>query len=233
MSVPLDPVGQTGRMHDPILDAGDPGSAGRELVLASGSPYRAAMLAQAGIHVTIDPPDIDERALDHLFHELGPVGFALDLARRKAAVVAPRHGDAFVLAGDQVGVLDGADGPRQLNKQPTEDGAVAQLMAMSGSTHRLVNGLVIVHLRSGRAIEGVDEQLVTMRDFDEVEARRYVQRFEPYDSGGSYRLEDQLDMGEGEGFVIDVQGEHESGVRGLPLPLVQRMLTALAAEVAD
>jgi septum formation protein len=220
-------------MHDPIPGGTDDVVPARQLVLASGSPYRAAMLAQEGIHATIDPPELDERALDHLFDDLGVVGFALELARRKAAVVAARHPDAFVLAGDQVGVLDGPDGPRQLNKQPEEDGAVAQLMAMSASTHRLVNGLVIVHLRSGRAIEGVDEQRVTMRDFDEDEARRYVRRFTPYDSGGSYRLEDQLDMDEGEGFVVDVQGEDESGVRGLPLPLVRRMLVSLAAEVGE
>lgn len=198
-----------------------------ELVLASGSPYRAAMLAQAGIHVTVDPPEVDERALDHLFDDLGAEGFALELARRKAAVVVARHPDAIVIAGDQVGVLDTPSGLRQLNKQPDEDGATAQLMRMSGTTHRLVNGIVIVHAATGRAVEGVGEQRVTMRAFDETEARRYVRRFEPFDSGGSYRLEDQLEMDEGEGFVVEVEGEHDSGVRGLPLPLVRRMLASL------
>jgi len=203
------------------------------LVLASGSPYRAAMLAQAGIHVIVDPPELDERALDHLFDELGAEGFALELARRKAATVVPRHPDAMVIAGDQVGVLDTSSGLRQLNKQPDEDGATAQLMTMSGTTHRLVNGIVVVHVRSGRAIEGIDEQRVTMRPFTEPEARSYVRRFEPFDSGGSYRLEDQVDMEDGEGFVVQVEGEHDSGVRGLPLPLVRRMLTSLGVPTPD
>jgi septum formation protein len=201
------------------------------LVLASGSPYRAAMLAQAGIPAEIDPPEVDERALDHLFDQLGAEGFALELARRKAAAVAVRHPDALVLAGDQVGVLDTADGPRQLNKQPDEDHATAQLVTMSGTTHRLVNALVLVHLDSGRTVEGIDEQRVTMRAFSEAEARGYVRRFEPYDSGGSYRLEDQIEMEPGEGFVVEVEGEHDSGVRGLPLPLVGRMLDALVAQL--
>ena len=191
------------------------------------------MLAQAGIHVIVDPPELDERALDHLFDELGAEGFALELARRKAAVVVARHPDAMVIAGDQVGVLDTSSGLRQLNKQPDEDGATAQLMTMSGTTHRLVNGIVVVHVRSGRAIEGIDEQRVTMRPFTEPEARSYVRRFEPFDSGGSYRLEDQLEMEDGEGFVVQVEGEHDSGVRGLPLPLVRRMLTSLGVPTPD
>ncbi|CAN5570863.1 two-component system response regulator ActR [soil metagenome] len=185
------------------------------------------MLANAGIEVTIDPPDVDERALDHLFDELGAEGFALELARRKAAVVAQRHPAALVLAGDQVGVLDGAGGLRQLHKQPDEDSAAAQLMTMSGTTHRLVNGMVLVHLRSGLAVEGVDEQRVTMRAFDEAEARAYLREFEPYDSGGSYRIEDQIDMEDGRGFVIAIEGEDDTGVRGLPLPLVRRMIAEL------
>ena len=203
---------------------------GPQLVLASGSPYRAALLASAGMAATIDPPDVDERALDHLFERLGPEGFALELARRKAADVAPRHAEAFVLAGDQVGVVDTAQGPLQLHKQPDEDRAVEQLLRMSGTTHRLVNGLVVVHLSSGRVVEGVDEQRVTMRAFDEAEARAYVRRFEPYDSSGSYRIEDQLEMDDGEGFVVDVEGEDPSGVQGLPLPLVRRMIDALPAD---
>ncbi|MHB1139804.1 MAG: Maf family protein [Microthrixaceae bacterium] len=202
----------------------------RPLVLASASPYRAALLASVGLIATVDPPDVDERALDERFPELGAERFALELARRKAADVAPRHRDSDVLAGDQVGVVDLADGRQlQLHKQPDEDAAVEQLLMMSGTTHRLVNGLVLVHLASGRAVEGVDEQHVTMRAFDEREARAYVRRFEPYDSSGSYRIEDQLEMDDGEGFVVDVQGEDPSGVQGLPLPLVRRMIAALAA----
>ncbi|MCZ7628497.1 MAG: Maf family protein [Microthrixaceae bacterium] len=78
-----------------------------ELVLASGSPYRARMLSDAGYKLVIDPPDVDERAADHLLDSLGPGGLAMELARRKAVAVAPRHRGSTVLAGDQVGVVGG------------------------------------------------------------------------------------------------------------------------------
>lgn len=207
------------------------------LVLASGSRYRAALLAQAGIAVTIDPPDLDERALDHLFTDLGPEPFALDLAARKAIAVSRRHPGALVIAGDQVGVLEEAGRPpRMLTKQADPAGAVEQLMALSGSTHRLVNGLAVLDLRdrdAPRLVDGLDVQVVTMRPFSRAEATSYVDRFAPFDSSGSYRLEDQDALAPGEGFVVSVQGEDRSGVLGLPLPLLRRLLGQLGVTPAS
>jgi septum formation protein len=196
----------------------------RRVVLASSSRYRAQMLAAAGIDAEIDPPDVDERAHDRLLTELGPDGLALELARQKAAEVAVRHPDALVIAADQVGVVPDGDVNILLTKQPDVGGAVAQLMTMSGTTHELVNGLVVLDTATGARSEGVDRQRVTMRRFGEDEASEYVGRFEPFDSSGSYRLEDQEHMAPLSPFVVAVDGEDDSGVLGLPLPLLHRLL---------
>lgn len=204
----------------------------RNLVLASGSPYRAKILADAGLPARIDPPDVDERALDHLFEQLGPEGFALELARLKAAAVVPRHPDVVLIAGDQVGVLQTRTGPQQLTKQPDEDSAVSQLLTMGGTTHSLVNGIVLVDTATGRTVEGTDVMKVTLRPVTEDEVRAYVRRFEPYDCAGSYRMEDEAGMAEGEGFITSIEGEDPSGVKGLPLPLLRRMLAELGVDGA-
>lgn len=200
------------------------------LVLASSSRYRAAMLSEEGLDAVVDPPDVDERALDGRLDDLGPSGLALELARRKAASVAPRHPGSLVVAGDQVGVIVAEGRPVMLVKRPDRAGAVEQLVAMSGSSHELHNGLVVLDASTGRVAEGVDVQRVTMRRFTRDEAAQYVERFEPFDSSGSYRLEDQADMAPLEPFVVAVQGEHDSGVRGLPLPLLRRLLAELSRE---
>jgi septum formation protein len=203
---------------------------GRRVVLASGSRYRAQVLAEAGFDVVADPPEVDERAHDDLF-AVDPAALALLLAELKATDVAPRHPASVVLAGDQIGVLDRAGGPCQLTKQADEDAAVEQLMSMSGSSHSLVNGIVVLATgRTGRIVgsaRGTDVQRVTMRSFTEPEARSYVRRFRPFDSAGSYRLEDQELMSGQDAFVVDVQGEDPSGVLGLPVPLVRRLLDEL------
>lgn len=205
-----------------------PATSPARLVLASGSRYRAAVLAAAGYRVTVDPPGLDERALDGLLAELGAEGFALELARRKSALVRPRHHGAVVVAADQVGILDGPEGPVLLTKTPEPAAAVDQLVAMSGTTHRLVNGVVAVR-GPDRSAEGVDVVEVTMRPFDRSEAQEYVRRFAPHDTAGSYRIEDGDRMAPLAPFVVDVVGEDRSGVLGMPLPLLGRLLDRLAA----
>lgn len=204
---------------------------GVEVVLASGSPYRARLLEDLGLSVTIDVPGIDERSADGLLAEEGPAHLAVELARRKAEAVAPRHPGAWIIAADQVGVLRSGRGSVMLTKRPSPEEAVSQLLAMRGSTHLLVNGVAVVQAPWGPGVTGVDVQRVTMRDFTAQEARSYVERFSPLDTVGSYRIEDQEMMSQEERLVSGVAGEDPSGVIGMPVPLLRRLFAELAHRV--
>lgn len=196
-------------------------------MLASGSRYRREVLERAGYAVEVDPPQVDERSFDHLLRERGPDELASELARRKCLDVAHRHRGAVVLAGDQVGVLERPDGPVLLSKTPDHDSAVSQLLSMSGTVHRLHSALAVAVGPDGPMVAGVDVATVTMRDFDRDAAARYVERFAPHDTAGSYRLEDQEEMEPQDRLVVSVEVEHPSGVMGLPLPLLARLLDRL------
>lgn len=216
-------------MPDRVPASSPPPGSDRSLVLASGSRYRADVLRRAGWTVQIDPPDVDERAADPLLASLGAAGLAIELARRKLAAVAPRHHGVLVVAADQVGVLEGGDGIRLLTKQRDRDAAVDQLCCMSGTTHRLVNGVAASEDGGSTVVEGSDVVEVTMRAYSRQEAAEYVERFEPFDTSGSYRIEDGAHMAPLEPFVRSIHGAHESGVVGMPLPLLQRLIEQLAA----
>lgn len=203
-------------------------------MLASSSRFRASVLAEAGIETRVEPPDVDERALDEQLASSPVEDHALVLAEAKARSVLERIGDGtggqpapLVIGADQLGVVgDGVD-RLILHKRATVDEAVEQLMAMSGTTHRLVNGLVVIDGRTGFVERGIDVMEVTMRDFTRDEAISYVERFQPFDSAGSYRIEDQDEMSDGERFIVDVQGEDPTGVLGMPVPLLERMLASM------
>lgn len=196
------------------------------LVLASSSIYRARLLRDAGHEVLVDPPEVDERALDPWFVDRGARALAVELARRKAAVIAERHPGDVVVAGDQVGVVASDTGLVMLTKASSPAAAVAQLERLSGTTHELVNGLVV--RRDDAELHGVDVQRVTFRSLRRDEIEDYVATFAPFDTSGSYRLEDDEAPGRGEPFVTRVDGEDPSGVLGLPLPLLSRLLAELS-----
>ncbi len=72
------------------------------LVLASASPRRLALLRQIGIEPdAVDPAHLDERS----WPQARPGELAGALAAAKAAEVAARHPDCFVLGADTVVAL--------------------------------------------------------------------------------------------------------------------------------
>ena len=190
---------------------------GRRVVLASGSLHRARLLRDAGIAFTVAVPSVDERSFDPLFDPTDPGAHAVRLASAKAAdVAASKDTDpsALVLAADQLAVL----GETMLTKPSTPAAAVEQLVAMSGSTHSLVNGVVVLDPESGREESAVDVNVVTMTAFSRSAAERYVDHHRPFDAVGGYRIEDDA------GLVGSVEGSTD-GVIGLPLDVVRDLLS--------
>ncbi|MBU6216957.1 MAG: Maf family protein [Acidobacteria bacterium] len=203
-------------------------SVGVHLLLASGSTYRRDVLVDAGVQVTQVAPEIDERVLDDWLVTHGAEALAAELAVRKLDAVLPTLTAAEralpVVAADQVGVLDTATGPVLLTKCATADSATAQLRRLSGTTHRLVNGVIVA--MGERRAAGIDVQEVTFRHLSAEEIERYVAWAKPFDTSGSYRIEDDGTAG-AEPFVVRVAGEDRTGVTGMPLPLLWRLLAQL------
>lgn len=189
-----------------------------ELVLASSSTQRRRLLEAGGIVARWVAPVFDERALDTGFDATAPGELALRIAEGKARSIAGEVvGGEVVLAADQLAVL----GDAMLTKPADLVAAVEQLMAMSAGSHRLINGLVLWRPSDGRWLRATDIHRVTMRPYTRAEAEAYVERFEPLDSVGGYRIEDDADL------IESVEGSGDDGVQGLPMSIVRRMMERL------
>ncbi|GAB5501441.1 Maf family protein [Pyruvatibacter sp.] len=182
-----------------------------KLVLASASPRRLDLLAQAGIVPdSVDPADIDETPAKT---EL-PRPHALRLARDKANAVAARHPDAFVLAADTVvGV-----GRRILPK--TEDDASARqcLALLSGRAHRVFTGLCLV-APGGKVSAQVVEARVHMKRLSDAEMTAYLASGEWQGKAGGYAIQ-----GRASAFIPSITGSY-TAIVGLPLAETVNMLT--------
>lgn len=113
-----------------------------QLILASKSKARLAMLTAAGVAVEAISPNVDEDALKDGLKSEGVTArnLADALAEAKAVRLSGRIGAGMVLGADQVLALE--DGT-MLDKPANPADAVAQLKLLSGKKHKLFSAAVI------------------------------------------------------------------------------------------
>jgi septum formation protein len=118
------------------------------LVLASTSPFRAAILVNAGIAFRAEGAKIDERVVEQplLEADATPEDIAAVLAETKALDVSERNPGALVLGGDQTLSLEG----ELFHKPAGMEQARRNLLKFSGKTHQLWSALALA--RDGKTI---------------------------------------------------------------------------------
>jgi len=177
-------------------------------VLASGSPRRSRLLADAGFVFEIDAPDVDETPRP----TESPEEMVVRLATAKAhAIVSRRRAGTCVLACDTTVVLDG----EVLGKPADAGDAVAMLLRIAGRRHVVVSGYAIAVAGEGSTgTSGTVRSEVAMAELDRPAAEAYVSTGEPLDKAGSYAIQ-----GIGRALVARYDGSF-SNIMGLPMEVV-------------
>jgi len=188
------------------------------LVLASTSPYRRELLTRLGIPFDVATPRVDEGRL------AGETAEAMvsRLAQAKAEAVARGLGKGLVIGSDQAAVLGGV----VLGKPGNYDTAVSQLEAAAGRTVRFLTAVCVVDAATSRQEQALDETLVRFRDLDRAEIERYVEREQPFDCAGSFKVE-----GLGISLFESVQNNDPTGLQGLPLIATARLLRSFGLQL--
>lgn len=187
------------------------------IILASASPFRLAMLRNAGIETEANPSRIDERAVEEAVGDaaISPENLAWILAEAKAEEVSERFPGALVIGSDQTLSL----GDEVLHKAADMEEARRRLLKLSGRTHHLNSAVVLA--RDGKALWGhVSVASMTMRKLDPAYIGRYLSRVgdQVLRSVGVYQIE-----GEGIQLFDSIEGDHFTIV-GMPLlPLVAEL----------
>ncbi|HEY4192561.1 MAG TPA: Maf-like protein [Mesorhizobium sp.] len=193
-----------------------------KIILASASPFRKALLVNAGVTVEAVPPDVDERALEAPLQGSGvsPEDVAAILAEAKAVNVSEKKPGALVLGADQTLSL----GDEVFHKPADMEGARRHLLALSGKTHQLNSAAVLA--RDGVVLwRHVGIANLTMRKLDPAFIGRHLAGVgeKALGSVGAYQIE-----GEGIQLFEEVDGDYFTIV-GLPLLAVLAELRKLGA----
>jgi septum formation protein len=182
----------TRRPHEPV-----------PLVLASASPRRLELLAQAGLTPDrTDPLDLDETPAAGE----APRRLAARLALAKAAAGAARNPGAFVLGADTVVAV----GRRVLGKPADEADARRMLALLSGRGHRVISGVAVV-APDGRSASRLGEARVKFKRLGAQDVAALVRDGEWRGVAGGYRIQ-----GRAGACVIELVGSY-TAVVGLPL----------------
>jgi septum formation protein len=183
------------------------------LVLASASPRRKELLAQAGLSFEVVAPALPE--LEDMLAALRPSQRAEALAYFKARTVWDADQTRWVLGADTIV----AAGDRILGKPRDRQHARDILSILSGTRHSVITGLALL-CPAGRSIAS-DTTFVTMRALSATELEQYLDSAQWRGKAGAYGIQEI-----GDRFVEKVEGSF-SNVMGLPLELLERMLRHL------
>ena len=177
------------------------------LILASGSPRRKEILDLMGLSYTVDVSDADES------FQAEPDKMVMELSRRKAAAVAPRHSDALVLAADTLVFAE-----HVLGKPQDADHARRMLEELSDRWHSVYTGITLIDTRSGRTLQRADHTRVHFCKMSAEEIEAYIASGEPFGKAGAYAIQ-----GIGGMFIDRIEGSY-TNVVGLPMAMLRDML---------
>ncbi len=181
-----------------------------KLILASASPRRRLLLAEAGYSFEVDPSGIDEPE---------PVGevdvglYVAELAFRKAREVALRRGKGLILAAD----TSCAVGGQILNKPIDRDDADRMIRLQEGRDTEVVTALVLYRAESAEWVGAIETSVVRFRPLTDLERADHLDSNRWEGKAGAYGVQDN------DPYVSVVSGSW-SNVVGLPMERLAALL---------
>ena len=189
-----------------------------DIILASTSPYRRALLQRLQLPFNCVDPQTEEKAVAGE----APADMAKRLALAKARAVATRFPDALVIGSDQVASID----ERIMGKPGNHEAALDQLRASSGREVLFHTAVALISIAGHQEQFHVEPFSAHFRELDENALNNYLRREQPYDCAGSFKCE-----GLGIALFDKLQGRDPTSLEGLPLIALSGMLATAGVDV--
>lgn len=175
-----------------------------DIVLASGSPRRHALLKDLGIAFRIDARPV----VENFPAGLDPDRVVIHLCNLKAeAFEASYFSDStMLLTADTIVCLEG----KVLGKPEDRNEAIEMLRLLSGRKHQVITGMAIITLQTRVNFSVTTD--VYFKDLGEDEIAYYIDNFEPYDKAGAYGIQEWI----GFAGIEKIEGSFYN-VMGLPV----------------
>lgn len=177
----------------------------KQVILASQSPRRVAILKQMGIDCIVMPADIDE---SQIVNET-PADYVLRLAKEKALAILDKlnsqHANMPILAADTTVALENTI----FGKPENDADAIQMLKQLSGTQHQVHTAVAVV--LNQKVEVALNTTLVEMMPLSDAMIAAYIATNEHSDKAGSYAIQ-----GLAGNWIKRIDGSYTS-VMGLPV----------------
>ena len=187
------------------------GNDSENLILASASPRRHDLLRQLGVPFAVQVADVVEQEE----RDRNPRQLVAHNADLKANWVAERYPECWVLGADTTVFVD----DQVLNKPADLTEARSMLAELSGRSHSVFTGLVLLNRSKNIRFERGVESFVYFRPLTEEVISAYLAKVHTLDKAGGYAIQESGEM-IGERYTGSL-----SNIIGLPLDETKQILT--------
>jgi septum formation protein len=186
-----------------------------QIILASTSPRRRQLLAEAGYTFHAVSPKLDESAFERTAATTR--GYAEELALAKARSVAPDFPNALVIGADTICDLEG----EVIGKAADAREAERITRRLFSKPHLVITGLALICVNRGVAIVRSDVTTVYPRRLTEAQIAEHVAGGGWEGKAGAYAIQEV-----GDAFVERIEGSF-TNVMGMPMELFQRLVVTI------
>ncbi|HIJ53423.1 MAG TPA: septum formation protein Maf [Planctomycetes bacterium] len=185
------------------------------IILASASPRRRQLLAEAGYKFTCVRPDIDESAFAS--EGISPRECAERLALAKAKTVAEKFPNCLVIGADTV-----ADFQGQIIGKPADAKEAEEITRkLFSGPHKVITAVAIVRISDGTEIVESVTTTVYPKKLTESQIAEHIKGGSWRDKAGAYAIQEG-----GDEFIERIEGSL-TNVMGLPMELLRTVLAGL------
>jgi septum formation protein len=182
------------------------------IILASASPRRRQLLAEAGYKFTVVSPNIDEPAFSA--EAINPSEYARRLALAKAKSVARKHPDCIVIGADTVVDFNG-----QIIGKPNDAKEAEQITRkLFSAPHKVITAVAIVRLNDGIEIVESDSTTIYPKKITDKQIAKHIKGGSWQNKAGAYAIKETDDE-----FIERIEGSL-TNVMGLPMELLSQLL---------
>jgi septum formation protein len=180
----------------------------KKIILASQSPRRKMLLEWAEVKFEVRVKETDESYPAGTKTEDVPIV----IAKSKAEAIE-KSADEIVIAADTVVVLNN----KIIGKPVDENDARRILRSLSGKTHRVITGVVIVN--GSEEVSFADITEVSFHPLTDEQIDFYIEKYKPFDKAGAYAIQEWI----GVTGIEKINGDFYN-VMGLPISRVVKTL---------